>query len=120
MAVIHLIQQGKGGVAKSLAENFPAAPIIVWLNSYFGEIAMDGKSFEAFKVYQEYGEQFQAIITLPEGNRATIGKDLEDMLSKRQSFATAMNACQSIIVRSRLLRYWNTLLSAIDTARITG
>ena len=105
---------------KTLAENFPAAPIIVWLNAYFGEIAMDGKRFEEFKVYQEFGEQFQAIIPLPEGNRATIGKDLEDMLSKRQSFSAAMNACQSIIVRSRLLRYWNTLLSSIEAARITA
>jgi hypothetical protein len=105
---------------KALAKNFPAAPIIVWLNAYFGAIAMDGKRFEEFKVYQEYGEQFQSIITLPEGNRATIGKDLEDMLSKRQSFATAMNACQSIIVRSRLLRYWNALLSAIEAAQITA
>ena len=30
---------------KALAENFPAAPIIVWLNAYFGAIAMDGKRF---------------------------------------------------------------------------
>ena len=103
---------------KTLAGNFPSASIIVWLNGYFGAIAMDGKRFEEFKVYQEFGEQFQAIIPLPEGNRATIGKDLEDMLSKRQSFTTAMNACQSIIVRSRLLRYWNTLLSAIEAAQI--
>lgn len=104
---------------KSLAENFPAAPIIVWLNAYFGEIAMDGKSFEEFNIYHEYGSQFQAIIPLPEGNRATIGKDLEDMLSKRLSFTTAMKTCPSIIVRSRLLRYWNMLLSSIEAAQIT-
>jgi hypothetical protein len=107
------------GGLKALAQDFPETPIVVWLNPYFGEIAMDGKPFEEFKVYKEHGRQFHALIPLPEGNRATIGKDLADMLAKRQSFMTAMNACPSIVIRSRLLRYWNTLLAAISAARVT-
>jgi hypothetical protein len=107
------------GGLKALAQDFPTTPIVVWLNHYFGEIEMKGRPFEEFNVYQEHHEQFHALITLPEGNRATIGKDLADMLSKRQSFTVAMESCSSIIVRSRLLRYWNTLLSAVDAAGIT-
>jgi hypothetical protein len=108
------------GGLKALAQDFPTTPIVVWLNGYFGEVAMDGKPFEEFKVYQEHGHQFHALIPLPEGNRATIGKDLEDMLSKRQSFTAAMDACSSIVVRSRLLRCWNTLLASVSAAQITA
>ena len=103
---------------RSLALGFPATPIVVWLNPYFGEIVMDGRPFEEFKVYQEFSSQFHAIITIPQGNKATIGKDLETLFAKRQSFETAINSGQSIVVRSRLLRYRNELVEAINNAAI--
>ncbi|MGX7949500.1 nucleotide-binding protein [Oleidesulfovibrio alaskensis] len=105
---------------RSLALGFPATPIVVWLNPYFGEIVMDGKSFEEFKVYQEFSEQFHAIIAIPQGNKATIGKDLETLFAKRQSFETAINSGQSIVVRSRLQRYRNELVAGIEQAGIVG
>lgn len=101
---------------RSLALGFSSTPIVVWLNPYFGEIIMDGRPFEEFKVYQEFSSQFHAIITIPQGNKATIGKDLETMFAKRQSFETAINSSQSIVVRSRLERYRHELIEAIDSA----
>ena len=101
-----------------MALGFPATPIVVWLNPYFGEIVMDGRPFEEFKVYQEFGGQFHAIITIPQGNKATIGKDLETLFAKRQSFETAINSGQSIVVRSRLQRYRNELVEAVSNAAI--
>ncbi|MBB5142155.1 conjugal transfer protein TraL [Desulfovibrio intestinalis] len=103
---------------RSMALGFPATPIVVWLNPYFGEIVMDGRPFEEFKVYQEFGGQFHAIITIPQGNKATIGKDLETLFAKRQSFETAINSGQSIVVRSRLQRYRNELVEAVSNAAI--
>lgn len=103
---------------RSLAMGFPATPIVVWLNPYFGEIVMDGRPFEDFKVYHEFSSQFHAIITIPQGNAATIGKDLETMFAKRQSFETAINSSQSIVVRSRLQRYRNDLVEAITAAAL--
>ena len=79
---------------------------------------MDGKSFEEFKVYQEFSGQFHAIITIPQGNKATIGKDLETVFAKRQSFETAIESSQSIVVRSRLQRYRNELVEAVNSAAI--
>ena len=93
-------------------------PIVVWLNPYFGEIRMDDRSFEVFKVYQEFSGQFHAVITIPQGNKATLGKDLEMLFAKRQSFATAINSSQSIVMRSRLSRYWNELVSVVEQAAI--
>ena len=101
---------------RSLAQGFPETPIVVWLNPYFGEIVMDGRPFEEFKVYQEFAAQFHAIITIPQGNKATIGKDLETLFAKRQSFKTAISSSQSIVVRSRLQRYRNELVEAISNA----
>lgn len=103
---------------RSLALGFPATPIVVWLNPYFGEIIMDGRPFEDFKVYHEFSSQFHAIITIPQGNKATIGKDLETLFAKRQSFETAINSGQSIVVRSRLQRYRDDLVNAISNAAL--
>lgn len=104
---------------RSLALGFPGAPIIVvWLNPYFGEIRLDDRPFEEFKVYQEFSGQFHAVITIPQGNKATLGKDLEILFAKRQSFATAINSSQSIVMRSRLSRYWNDLVSVVEQVAI--
>ncbi len=103
---------------RSLALGFPATTIEVWLNPYFGELVMDGRPFEDFKVYHEFGEQFHAIITIPQGNKATIGKDLETMFAKRLSFKNAIESSQSIVVRSRLQRYRNELVEAVTSAAL--
>jgi hypothetical protein len=103
---------------KSLAMGFPATPIVVWLNPYFGDIEIDGKSFEEFKVYQEFHTQFQSIISIPKLNRATFGKDLEMLFAKRQSFETGINSCQSLVMRSRLFQFWNEMLGLIERAGI--
>ena len=103
---------------RSLALGFPVTPIVVWLNPYFGEIHIDDRPFEEFKVYQEFGRQFHAVIAIPQGNKATLGKDLEILLAKRQSFENAINVSQSLVMRSRLFRYWNELVSVVERAAI--
>jgi len=105
---------------KVLADGFTTTPIVVWLNPFFGEIRLDGKSFEEFKIYQEYGSQFHAIIQLPHVNKDTLGRDLEELFAKRQSFDGAITSCRYIAVRSRLKRYWEQLISIIEHAGITG
>ena len=79
---------------------------------------MDGMSFEEFKVYQEFQNQFHAVITIPQGNKATLGKDLETMFAKRLSFKNAIESNQSIVVRSRLQRYRNELVEAVTNAAL--
>jgi hypothetical protein len=105
---------------KVLADGFPATPIVVWLNPFFGEIRLDGKEFEEFKIYQEYASQFHAIIQLPHVNKDTLGRDLEELFAKRQSFEIAIASCQYIAVRSRLKRYWEQLIAIVEQAGITG
>ena len=104
------------GGLKALAEHFPTVPIVVWLNPYFGEISMDGKSFEEFKVYKEHHSQFSALIKIPDVDASTLGKDLQELYAKRQSFAVGMNSSKGMIVRGRMKRYWNNLLEIIGQA----
>lgn len=104
------------GLAR-LAVNFPESPLVVWLNPYFGEIALDGQEFEEFQIYKKYSPQFHALIRLPEGNKTLIGKDLEELLAKRQSFAAGINGSStSIAVKARLRRYWNQILACVEQA----
>ena len=37
-----------------LVQAFPELPFIVWKNQYHGELAMDGKEFEEFKIYKKH------------------------------------------------------------------
>jgi hypothetical protein len=103
---------------RSLALAFPETPIVVWLNPHFGEIEMDDKGFEEFTIYQEFHEQFHAVISLPKTDPETTGKDLEILFAKRQSFKTAIESSQSIVVRSRLNRYLRQFLAVVDQAAI--
>ena len=105
---------------KVLADGFTNTPIVVWLNPFFGDIRLDGKGFEEFKIYHEYAHQFHAVIQLPLVNKDTLGRDLEELFAKRQSFENAITSCQYIAVRSRLKRYWEQLIGIIQQAGITG
>lgn len=100
-----------------LVRGFPDSSLVVWLNPFFGEIAIDGMSFEDFKIYKDHSQQFHALIRLPEGNKALIGKDLEELFAKRQSFEAGINgSATSIAVKARLRRYWNQILSCVEQA----
>lgn len=114
--------QSMGDTLKGLARlaiGFPASPLVVWLNPFFGEIAMDNKTFEEFKVYKEYSGQFYAVITLPLGNKALIGKDLEELFAKRQSFTAGINSSStSIAVKARLKKYWGQILTCVEQANL--
>lgn len=103
----------------NLVTGFPTVPIVVWLNPYFGEIAIDGNGFEAFKIYREYAAHFHALIRLPDGNKTLIGRDLEELFVKRMSFEAEINGSSTPgMVRSRLRRYWNQILTCVQQAEI--
>ncbi|WP_165067900.1 conjugal transfer protein TraL [Desulfovibrio sp. ZJ200] len=102
-----------------LATAFPASPIVVWLNPYFGEIAIDDKPFEEFKTYREYASHVYAVIRLPDGSKTLIGKDLEELFAKHLSFGAGINGSSTpCMVRSRLRHYWNQILACVEQAGI--
>ncbi len=120
----HTVITGGQGVVDTvdgfvkLAHGFAHSKIVVWLNPFFGAVEVDGKGFTQFKCYKEYSEQIHAIIELPTGNKDLIGKDLEELFSKRQSFTSGIDNSKHIAVRSRLKKYWKQINQLIESANL--
>ena len=103
----------------SLASHFPAVPLVVWLNRYFGEIATAGKEFEEFKVYRENQDRILALIHIPLKSAQTFGKDLEELFSRHQTFVqAAVDSSLPVMTRQRLKIFWNEVCQEIDKAMI--
>lgn len=103
---------------KTLATAFPTAPLVVWLNRYFGDIAMNGKVFEEFKVYQDNCDKFRSIIEIPHRKQSTFGKDLEDLLARRGTLESAINSNLPVMTRQRLKMFWSEVQKEIDKAHL--
>ncbi len=103
---------------KSLATHFPATSIVVWLNRYFGDITIDGKAFEEFKVYAECSASFHAVIAIPHRKQATFGRDMEELFARRQTFSAAINSDLHVMVRQRVTSFWRDVMAEMDRARL--
>ncbi len=104
---------------KSLAETFPDAPLVVWLNPYFGAVEVDGRPFKNFKVYEDLASHIVALIYLPDVNKDLTGKAIDDLCVKRISFEAGINSTTStFMVRSRLKKYWSKVLELIHETGI--
>lgn len=99
-----------------LAKQFPENVIfIVWLNEFWGKIEAQSKTFEEMKVYRDYKNRIFSIIKLPSVKEETFGKDISEMLKKKQTFDEAINDTSlSIMNRQRLKIYQNNLFTQLD------
>jgi hypothetical protein len=104
---------------EALAVTFPDEQLVVWVNRYFGEIARNGKKFEEFSIYKKYSDKFHSLIRLPLKNVQTFGRDLEEMFTRRQTFADALaDDSLSIMTRQRLKIWWNEMSAELDRAQL--
>ena len=53
-----------------LAQTTSEKNVIVWLNEYFGEVTKDGKTFEEFKVAEEYAPKLVGTVVIREQKSA--------------------------------------------------
>lgn len=72
---------------KALAEQTDTKNIVIWLNEYFGPIERDGKSFTEMKAFVDNQDKVRGIVRLAKRNADTFGKDIEEMASKKLTFA---------------------------------
>ena len=103
-----------------LASQFPSeALFVVWLNPYWGKIALDGKGFEQMKAYNNNKARVSAIVRIPTLKEETYGRDLADMLQKRLTFdeALAMESL-TIMTRQRLTIVKRMLFDQLDGAAV--
>lgn len=93
---------------RSLLKTFQV-PIYIWLNGFFGQISMNGKTFEDFKVYQNNAHRLAALVRIPQKKKETFGRDLETLLTEKMSFQEAQESSLPIMTRQRLRMIWKEI-----------
>jgi cellulose biosynthesis protein BcsQ len=79
------------------------APVVVWENEFFGEVARDGRRFADSKLYEKNKARIAGIVTLHKRNADTFGKDMELLVSNKLTFDEAMaSPVFSLMPRQRL------------------
>src|ERR1700679_3549989 len=102
-----------------LAQTTSQKNVIVWINEYFGEISKDGKTFEEFKVAEEYASKLVGTVVIRERNPLTFGDDVRMMLERRLTFDEAIrNADFSLVSKQRLTIVRRELFEQLDKLAI--
>jgi len=120
--VFHSVLNGGGALQdtvdglQALVDNFDDIPIVVWLNHKDGKVMLDGKGFNDFLIYKNNSDRFSGIIDLPDYGHTTFGKDLVDLLTRKQTFEEAQRSNASIMVKHRLGKYWQEVRDKLDAA----
>lgn len=103
----------------SLAASFAKAPIVVWLNEFFGPLERNGVNLRKSKEYAALAKRIYAEITLPELQKETFGRDLEEVLSARLTFEEAAKFSGfSIMARQRLKMVWRKAADQMEQVQL--
>jgi CobQ/CobB/MinD/ParA nucleotide binding domain len=108
--VIHTVVTGgqalldtTSGFSHVVSQFSDDAAFVVWLNSYWGPVELEGKSFEQMKVYITHRARVSGIVRIPSLKAETYGRDLSDMLQSRLTFEEALSMPSlTIMTRQRL------------------
>lgn len=96
-----------------------SAPIIVWLNEFFGAIENAGKSFEESALYSNHRERIHAVLRIERGNPDTFGRDMEMLGKNKLTFEQAQSSpLFGIMSRQRLKMVQEALYSQLEQTGI--
>lgn len=103
----------------SLCRNIATAPVVVWLNEYFGKPVHNGKTFEESKVFEKNKGRVHSLVTIPAVKPETFGHDMHKMLTRRVTFDEAEGSPDfSIMERHRLRMMKRTLFANMAKAQL--
>lgn len=101
------------GLAKMLEVH--QAPLVVWLNEFFGPVEKDGKTFEESGLYRNNKDRIKGIVRIERRNQDTYGKDVELMVKSKLTFDEALQSDQfGIMPRQRLKNVRSALYQQLD------
>ena len=111
---------GKMNSETLVVSQFPAESLfVVWLNSYWGPIEHQGKTFEKMKTYTNNKDRVTAIIDMPKLKDETYGRDFAEMLENRKTFAEALkDSSLTIMSRQRLKIVRGQVFGLLDNAAV--
>lgn len=103
-----------------LANTTPDRNVVVWVNEYFGPVEDDGKRFIDMRVFRENEDKVAGTVAIPRRSVDTFGRDVEEMLRKKLTFAEAIDSSTfSIMARQRLKMIQTDLFEQLDRLRLT-
>jgi len=88
-------------------------PVILWFNEHLGPLEYQGRSMMEMKFIQEAGERIRGTVVMHARTRTTFGKAVEEMLSRRLTFAEAIS-CFDLMPRSRIQKVRDDLYGQLD------
>jgi hypothetical protein len=71
---------------------FFAAPVVVWVNEYFGKVQKDGVGFKDSSLYKDAKDRFLGVVFLQELTADTSGQDVANMSKKYLTFDEVLNS----------------------------
>ncbi|MDR3362120.1 MAG: conjugal transfer protein TraL [Desulfovibrio sp.] len=100
---------------KSLVLNFAGQSIVVWQNTYFGPVVLNGVEIEQMRIWQDHINSIEALITIPWVNQQTTGVDLRELFSRRRTFGEVANDPEcNLMARHRLAMFWRAMKLELD------
>jgi hypothetical protein len=122
--VVHSVITGGQAVADTLsgfaqlAQTTSDRSVVVWLNEYFGYIQQDGAGFGEMAVYRENQQKILGSVQITRRNQDTFGRDIEEMIASKLTFAEAIrNGRFSIMAKQRLKIVKDDLFEQLDGLR---
>lgn len=101
------------GLAVMLQEQ--TAPVVVWLNEFYGAIERDGKTFQQSALYTDFKQRIRGIVTVEKGNADTFGRDMELMGKNKLTFDQALESPMfGIMPRQRLKMVREAIFRQLD------
>ena len=105
-----------GGFRQLVTQMPKEAAIVIWLNEFFGLIEADGKGFETMKVYTQHRERVTGILRLQRQTGATFGKDIEQMLEQKLTFADSVKSAEfGLMAKQRLAMIKRSMFDQLST-----
>lgn len=105
------------GFNKMVKQYSDDVSFIVWINSFWGKVELEGKNFESMSLYQDNKDRVAAIITIPPYKPETFGHDLNDVLQAKLTFNEAIaKPDYTIMMRHRVKMIRDGLFNQLEVA----
>jgi hypothetical protein len=106
----------KGTIALLAATD---VPLILWLKEHLGPLELQGRPIVEASFLHEARNRMLGTILLPARTKATFGKDTEEMLRQRLTFAEAIEQFD-LMPRTRIKRIRDELWAQLDALPLDG
>ena len=124
---IHTVITGGLGLSdtidgfRQLAESTQDRRIVIWFNEYFGPMGWDDRGFLETDIYKLHQSKVVGTVTIPRRNPETFGRDIEEMISRKQTFGEALMWEGSyMMVKQRIKIVRDHLFEQLDKLEFTS